>query len=129
MSNYYKIAILDDEKFALNIISASIENFFEEKGILTKISKYTHPLFLKEDFNEKEFGRVGNIIVCLIATIVIFVLMFIIALLFACFGLKINAIGDVLFVSIFLCPSFIVVIIIVALFLSGVWKRKLWKVL
>lgn len=71
-------------------------------------------------FSEKEFGRVGNIIVCLIATIVIFVLMFIIALLFACFGLKINAIGDVLFVSIFLCPSFIVVIIIVALFLSGV---------
>lgn len=71
-------------------------------------------------FSEKEFGRVGNIIVCLIATIVIFVLMFIIALLFTCFVLKTNAIGDVLLVSIFLCPSFIVVLVLVALISSGI---------
>ncbi|HBE99005.1 MAG TPA: hypothetical protein DDW18_03110, partial [Firmicutes bacterium] len=40
----FKIAIVDDDKAALSIVSSAVDSFFREKKMEFKISSFTNPL-------------------------------------------------------------------------------------
>ena len=98
--------------------------YFNNKGIiwlsviLSVISFagiYTQLYFLY--FGEKEYGIAGNIIICFIAVLACLLVFFIVVIIVTMVLAKLPFSIDYLFVSIFLMPSFLVVICIILFFM------------